>query len=146
MTRICIDASLVLLWLIPQKHSQQAEDIWESWRGKKVELIAPPLILAEVTSILRKRVFHGQISPEIGEELFKIFCDLNFRVVYSDDLHVEAWDLAKIFNLPKVYDMHYVALAKMEECELWTGDNRLVNATKGKFKWVKYIGDYSINK
>lgn len=144
MAKICVDASMVLLWLLPQKLSQQAENVWASWRDKRVELIAPPLILAEVTSILRKRVFYGQILPEIGEELFGIFCDLDLRVIYSDALYVEAWGLAKQFNLPKVYDMHYVALAKLEECELWTGDSRLVNAIKSKFELVRYVGNYSL--
>jgi len=142
VAKICVDASLVLLWLLPQKLSQQAEDMWSSWREKRTELIAPPLILAEVASVLRKRVFYGQIPPEIGQELFEIFCDLDLKVTYSDSLHMEAWELAKQFNLPKVYDMHYVALAKLEECELWTGDNRLANAVRGKFESVRYVGNH----
>lgn len=141
MVKICVDASLVLLWLLPQDFSKQAEALWTSWRDKKVELIAPPLILSEVPSVIRRNVFYGKILPEMGEESFKIFCDLDFRIIYSENLYIEAWELAKKFNLPKAYDMHYVALAKLEGCELWTGDSRPVKATRGEFNWVRYIGD-----
>lgn len=146
MPKVCVDASLVLLWLIPEELSEKAEALWASWHDRNIELIAPPIILAEVPSAIRKIVFYRKILPEIGEELFKVFCELDFRITLSEYLHIEAWELTKKFNLPGVYDMYYVALAKMEGCEFWTGDNRLVNATRGKFEWVKYIGDYSINK
>lgn len=142
MAKVCIDASLVILWLVPQKLSEQAEAQWVSWRNNKVDLIAPPFIMAEVTTALRKRVFYKQISRESGEKLFKNFFDLDFTIIYSDALYREAWELAKRFNLPKVYDMNYVALAKLEGCELWTGDHRLVNAVKSEFEWAKYVGDY----
>jgi predicted nucleic acid-binding protein len=56
------------------------------------------------------------------------------------------WDLAKEFNLPVCYDMQYLAVAELADCELWTLDKRLVNAVHGKNKRVKWIGEYNKKK
>jgi predicted nucleic acid-binding protein len=50
--------------------------------------------------------------------------------------------LAKKFDRPAAYDSHYLALAEMLGCELWTGDRRLYNAVKDELPWVKWLGDY----
>jgi predicted nucleic acid-binding protein len=40
------------------------------------------------------------------------------------------------------YDCLYVALAEREGVELWTGDERLVNALSPHFPFIRFIGEY----
>ena len=50
-------------------------------------------------------------------------------------------ELAKEFNLPVCYDMQYLAVAELEDCELWTCDKSLVNSLKDKVKRIRWVGE-----
>lgn len=62
---------------------------------------------------------------------------LAIRRVDRDDLHVRDWDLAKRYNQRRAYDMMYLALAQLEDIDLWTTDRRLVNAIAGRESRLK---------
>jgi len=40
------------------------------------------------------------------------------------------------------YDRLHVALLEREGVELWTGDERLVNALSAHFPFIRFIGEY----
>jgi predicted nucleic acid-binding protein len=101
------------------------------------------MFYAEVTSVLRKHVFFRKILPEEGEEALSICLDIPVRTVDGPEVYRTAWALAKKFNLPRTYDMQYLAVAELENCELWTSDKSLVNSLKGKNRRIKWVGDYS---
>lgn len=140
--QICVDASLAILWLIPTEESQQAADLLEQWTRAGVEFICPPLFDAEVTSTIRLYVYLNKLLPEEGEEAFSGYSALGVNAVNPGELTQTAWHLARKYNQPRTYDMQYLALAELQECDLWTGDKRLANAVRGKTKRVKWIGDY----
>lgn len=58
-------------------------------------------------------------------------------------LSEEALTLACSHNLLAVYDAHYIALAQLLKCDLWTADQRLLRVLGGKLPFVKWIGDFS---
>jgi len=76
--------------------------------------------------------------------MFKAFHLLGVRLLHPDGLHQRAWELAKQFNRPQVYDSHYLALAEILDLELWTGDERLYNAVQDKLSWVRWLGNYQL--
>lgn len=141
--KVCVDASLVLSWILPWEGSEKADALWEEWGRTNTEIIAPPLLFTEVTSVLREAAYKAKISPEEGEEAFKAFLNLRIRKVNHFALHVKAWELAKEFNHPKAYDAHYIALAELERCELWTQDKRLYHSVESKLTKVKLVERYS---
>jgi predicted nucleic acid-binding protein len=141
MPSVCVDASLVLALLLPEERSNQAQSLWSGWLREAVTIFGPPLLYAEVPSVLRQAVFFNRVSSDEGEAAFQAFCDMNIAVSANPDLHIRAWNLAKEFHRPRVYDSFYLAAAQAEGCELWTGDRRLVNAVN--LPWVKWIGHYS---
>ncbi|MBI4307827.1 MAG: type II toxin-antitoxin system VapC family toxin [Chloroflexi bacterium] len=77
-----------------------------------------------------------------GEEAFSIFCRLGIRPVHRPDLHLRAWEIAKELNTPRVYDMHCVALAELEGCELYTADRGLLRKLGARRRWAKGIGGF----
>lgn len=139
--RVCVDASLALTWLLASQANKSANVLRQEWYEKGVELTGPPIFHAEVTSVLRGEVFFKRLLPEEGEEVFSIYLDIPIRTVDKPEIYWRAWQLAKEFNLPVCYDMCYLAVAELENCELWTLDRRLVNAVRGN-KRVKWVGDY----
>ena len=136
----CVDASLVLMMLLPDEHSTQVDTLFSGWTQRDVTLVGPPLLYVEVPSVLREAVYFGRISPEDGESAFETFCDLEITIRDRTDLHLLAWELAKEFRRPRLYDSMYLAVARAESCELWTGDLRLVNAVNQP--WVRWVGAY----
>jgi predicted nucleic acid-binding protein len=134
---VCVDASLVLMLLIEEERSERAEALWARWQAEGATPLGPPLLFAEVPSVLRAAVFFGRLSPAEGDEAFETFCAMGIAVSRRPDLHRLAWVLAKQHRRPRVYDSFYLAAAQAEGCELWTGDRRLANAVR--LPWVRLV-------
>ena len=138
--KVCVDASLALMLLLPHELTEQTETLWRQWFEDGTELVTPALFFAEVTSVLRESVYFGRILPDEGESAFNVFLKLGIRSVDPADLQSRAWELAKKYNRPRAYDAQYLAVATSLGCELWTGDRRLVNAIREP--WLKWVGAY----
>jgi len=102
------------------------------------------LFHAEVTSVLREEVYFGRLLPGEGEEAFSAYLEMVVRGIDSLEIQKRAWELAKRFNLPRTYDMQYLAVAELNDCELWTNDKRLVNSLQGKVSRIRWVGEYSL--
>jgi predicted nucleic acid-binding protein len=90
-------------------------------------------------------VFLKELRAEDGEAAFDAFRKIKIRFSARAALFPLAWKLVKEFNRPRAYDVTYLALAQLEGVELWTADERLYNAVKGKLAWVRWVGEYSGN-
>jgi predicted nucleic acid-binding protein len=137
MPSVCLDASLVVILLLPDERREFVRALWARWQAEGAILLGPPLLFAEVPSVLREAVFFGRLSQEEGEEAFETFCAMGIAVSRRPDLHRLAWELAKQHRRPRVYDSFYLAAAQAEGCDLWTGDRRLANAVR--LPWVKSV-------
>ena len=138
MPQVCVDASLALTLVLPDERSEHVEDLWSRWQREQITPFGPPLLYAEVPSVLRQAVFHGRLTSQAGDVAFQDFCDLGITISTRTYLHILAWDLAKAHNRPRAYDTMYLAAAQAEGCDLWTGDRRLVNAVD--LPWVRWLG------
>lgn len=136
--QVCVDASLALMLLLPHDLTPQVDILWRAWVRRRIERVTAPLFFAEVSSVLRERVFHSHIRPEEGDAAFMAFLRLNVQSVAPADLQQRAWSMAKKYDRPRTYDAQYLAVAAAVGCELWTGDQRLVNAVKAS--WVRWVG------
>jgi predicted nucleic acid-binding protein len=139
--RICLDASLVLAWLLPPERTLQVTDIWDGLLRRRDELLGPPLLFIEVTSVLREKLAKRQITSQEAEHAFSAFQLLPIARAWPQELHTKAWEIAKALNQRKAYDAHYLALAEIERCELWTSDRRLYNAVGDRMPWLKLVGE-----
>ncbi|MFC1977744.1 type II toxin-antitoxin system VapC family toxin [Chloroflexota bacterium] len=140
--QVCVDASLAILWLIPTQQDPLAESLLQSWDQAGTEFIGPPLFDAEVTSTIRRHVYFKKLLPAQGEKAFLFYRELGVKIVSPPELPRVAWELAKEYHQPRTYDMQYLAVAELEDCELWTADSRLANSLKGKAKRIRWLGDY----
>lgn len=141
MATVCVDASLVLAWLLPEEHTRAAYALRDVLERKRAELIAPSMLAFEVSSALRQSVHRGRVSPEHGDVAFDSFRLLGIRISHPSSLVDHAWALGKTLNAGRLYGMYYLALADIEECELWTADRRLVNLASKRFPNVHWVGE-----
>jgi len=140
---VCIDASLALIWLLPAEQDETASILRRKWDEEGVEIITAPLFHTEVTSVLREQVYFKRLLPEEGEEAFSAYLEMGVRSIDSSEIQKKAWELAKVFNLPRTYDMQYLAVAELKDCDLWTNDKSLINSLQGKVSRIKWVGDYN---
>ena len=139
---VCVDASLILSWLLPAEQSEAADALFERWSRKNIRLITAPIFYAEVTSVLREQVYFGRLLPEEGEQALTRYLRLDVESISGNRVCTLAWELAKKFNLRRTYDMQYVAVAELRDCEMWTSDRKLINSLRGKMPRIRWAGEY----
>lgn len=139
---VCVDAGVLIKLVVAEEDSDRADALWEQWKEDGVKVVAPALLLFELTSVLRKKVHRGLLEPEEGKRAFDTVHRLPVQVLAPSDLHRRAWELATRFNRPAAYDAHYLALAEMMNCEFWTADERLFNTVRDELSWVRWLGAF----
>ncbi len=143
---VCVDASLAVAWLFDEKYSENADGLRRQWHDRGIQMVGPALFHAEVTSAIRQHVYFKRMLPEEGEEAFSIYLDIPIRIIDEPEVYRKAWRLAKEFELPVCYDMQYLAVAELEDCELWTTDRSLANSLRTKVKRIKWVGEFTKRK
>lgn len=139
---VVIDASLATMWAVPEPHSQAALALAGQWARTGTTLLAPGLLLAEVTNALYKRLLRREMDLGTAQRALRVILGFAVEIREEPGLPARAIALAEQLRRPSTYDCHYLALAERYRCELWTGDHRLYNAVTPAIPWVKWIGQY----
>ena len=142
---VVVDASIAIKWVFEEPDSGTAESLLEEWSNEGKVMLAPALLIYEITNALHRKIRKGEITHEAAKEALEELFLLGFELTFpqNTNLSLQAMKFAHRFNLPATYDSHYLALAQYEDCELWTADMRLWNSLKGKLPWVRWMGEYS---
>ncbi len=139
---VVVDASLAAMWAIPERQSPHALALAERWARGATRLLAPCLLLAEVTNALYRRVVRKEIPIDTAQAALNVIFGFEIEIREEPGLQIRAMELAHELKRPTTYDCQYLALAEHYRCELWTGDQRLHAAVAGALPWVKWIGQY----
>ncbi|MCC7409314.1 MAG: type II toxin-antitoxin system VapC family toxin [Phycisphaeraceae bacterium] len=123
MSRLVIDASVLIKLHIQEKGSQQAAEAVRRAR----ELYAPDLLWAEIGNILWKYVGRGELKADAAQKLLADMMQMPIRIVPSADLIDQAFAIA-VQTHRTVYDSLYLAVAVAAKAVLLTADQRLVHA------------------
>lgn len=137
---VCVDASLILRVLVPDRDSEGAIARLAQWRRDGATLLAPALLGYEVTSSLRRYVHFDHLTQAQGQRAYDLFRRIAIQLSAQVEILDGAWRLAARFRRPTAYDTAYLALAELRGCEFWTADRRLFNSVRGELSWVHYIG------
>ena len=138
---VCIDANIVINALVPGPFSNRAIDLVDQWGRRQITLLAPSLLAFEVTSALRRMVYQKVLFPEHGDAAFAAFRHMAIRFSTRSEIFRQAWQLAKELDRPRAYDMAYLAVARLNHCDLWTADERLFNVAQPVYPWVRWIAE-----
>jgi len=134
-----VDASVILSAFFPDEDQAQAQALIREHVMGRVELVAPTLLLYEVTNAVVQARRRGRISDEQAGNVLTSVEGLGIA------LRPVTWQqilpLALRFDR-SAYDAAYLALAEMTEQPLITGDRRLYNAVHEHLGWVQWMGDY----
>jgi predicted nucleic acid-binding protein len=128
--RYVLDASVAVKWVLPEADSPKALALLDDFRNKFHELIAPAIFAAEIAHALTRAERKNILL--VGEAAIR----LSRILAYPPDFEPYLPLLPRAVELSSqtrigVYDCLYVALAEQEQCELVTGDQKLLNSLKG---------------
>ncbi len=140
---IVIDASVAVKLILVEEFSDVSLQLYgyETKQGRIV--IAPPLLLGEITNIIRQRMRRTPpITMEEALELLDDFQAFQIEIRNPPGLHHQALSISDEFGLAAAYDAHYLALARITGAEFWTNDRRLIRQVSDRLDFVRWIGDY----
>jgi len=109
--------------------------------AKAVDCIAPDILPAEIASAFLRAVRRGRLTFSEAIEAVRELVATPVRLYPSSALLERALQIAHTYQ-QGLFDCLYVALAEREGVELWTGDERLVNALSLHFPFIRFIGEY----
>ncbi|MBW2339736.1 MAG: type II toxin-antitoxin system VapC family toxin [Deltaproteobacteria bacterium] len=139
---VVIDASLAAMWAVPETYSNHAFALARQWAQKHTHLIAPCLMLTEVTNAFYKRVARRDMELNTAIAALHLVLEFGIEIREEPGLHSRSMELSHQLKRPTTYNCHYLALAENHNCELWTGDQRFYNSVKETMHQVKWIGNY----
>lgn len=139
----CIDANVLVKAVIKETLSEKAIALMSDALTMEIRLLAPHFFDAETNSAVRKKVYSGEITAELGDTAFERLKEFPVQMLSTSHLLDRSWEIAKQFGLRWLYDAFYVALAEERACTLWTADMELYGAVKGKLNFVKALEDYT---
>jgi predicted nucleic acid-binding protein len=140
---ICIDASVAGKWLFAEEHTAQADELLRVGLERRDPIVAPPLLHAEVTNVVRQRMRRDQLELAEARALLEQFLELPISLRAPRRLHDRALVVSHQYNLPAIYDAYYVALAELLGATLWTADQRLLRALGGASPFVRCVAEYA---
>ena len=147
MMEVCVDASLAIKLVVTEAGSDKADALFDQWASEETQLIAPVFFDVETDSILRQKVsLRRELTFDQAQRAFASLRGLPIKTTHSPEQRVRAWEIAREFQLPTVYDATYLALAELRQCEFWTADEKLFKRVRDKLSFVQWLGNYSLNK
>lgn len=137
MPEVCVDASFGLKLVLGEPERPRVRQQWEEWARSGLSIVAPWLWTFETHSVLRQTVVRGDVTDHRARAAWRLLQRQGVRILHPEGVMDRAWELAGELNRPVTYDMVYVALADLRGCELWTADQRLINAAGSRFQWIR---------
>jgi len=134
-----IDANLVVKTVIPNAMRVQCCAVLDNLVHKGYTLVAPTLWSYETTSAICKAVYFAHLTEDEGWRALNQLAALGVTLRPPDAIdnhNAMQWTLK--LKRAAAYDSYYLALAERLNCELWTADQRLVNAAGQP--WVRGVG------
>ena len=123
-----VDASLVVKWFVREDDADLAGRLLQQWERDETSVVAPHLLLFEVTNILHRKWVTGDLDRELALAALEDLAAFDILLHHDHLLHRRALEIADLLGQGAAYDSHYLALAELYDCDLWTADARFQRA------------------
>ncbi len=143
-----VDASVVVHVLLGDEFSEQVRGLLDKAVDESRALLIPPHMLIESVSAVYQRL-RGKRDPRFliserdAEDALRVLFELPLIVSTQDGLYQLAFAMARDYDIASIYDALYVAVAQLNNDELWTADRRLYEAARQILPRVIFVGGQS---
>jgi predicted nucleic acid-binding protein len=124
---VCLDASTVITWLVPQSASRAVADGMRAIVFSNEQLIAPPLLFSESTSVLSQLVYRSVVTADEARDALLDLLALPLHIVSRNVVYETALELAHRLGQAKAYDTQYMAVAYLESATVITSGSGMHN-------------------
>ena len=141
---VVVDTSITLKWIYVEHDSTIARALLVDWVRHEVSILAPSLMVYELTNNMHQKVKNGVITIEKARKALQDIFDLEIVYAMPRDASwsKRALEIAQKFNLNAAYDAHFLVLAEQKHCEFWTADAKLYRNVLNDFPWVRLLEQY----
>ena len=139
--RLVVDASLAFKWLITEHDTAVADKLAQDWNAAGIQLLAPPLLLAELANGIHRRIRDDHMKFDDGLKAFARILAFQVEITDTSALWGRALEVASELGQDAVYDSIYLALAESLDCQLWTADGRFYRAARDHHPRVHWLGE-----
>src|SRR3990167_10275511 len=122
MNRFVIDASYVLVFLLPDEHQDQVDDLFSKYTSGDVYFVAPTLLPYEVANALSASIKRKRITKIQAQNLLEAFLDFSFPLLSIQ--FKQALSLSQKYQI-SLYDASYLVLSQTLQYPLLTFDKQL---------------------
>ncbi len=122
---LCLDASAAIAAVLPRPERPRVRQLLLDSLAHRERLVAPPLLYAETTSVLRRHVYLGAIDHQEAVDSLRGLLALPISVVDASIVYLHALELARRLGERNAYDVQYLAVAQFENSTLLTLDRDL---------------------
>jgi predicted nucleic acid-binding protein len=140
---IVIDSGILIASVITETHTSQVDSLLKWIETQELSIAAPHLIHYELSATFRKLIHRGTITTSDGARLLRQLLMKDISLLTDTTLVERALEFANEHGLPSAYDCQYLPVAERLQCDLWTLDQRLLNAVQPKLSWVKNAARYT---
>lgn len=137
---LVVDSSFIVRFLVRPAESRYGT-LWREWESQGTSIHAPALLAYEVTNALWQYELAGDLSSRAVSDSVELMNALKIELVGASEIHLQALDFVRRFPERKAYDSHFLALAHMLGCDLWTSDRKLFNRVNRHLPWVQFVED-----
>jgi predicted nucleic acid-binding protein len=136
---VVIDASVAVKAILPNPLQMHCLALVRTFA--EVQPVAPALWAHETTSAIAKAVYFGEITEKEARQALEKLDELDVRLFVADaEQNLAAFEWTLRLKRASAYDSYYLVLAKILECDFWTADKRLFNATQdARLDWTHWI-------
>lgn len=139
-SQLVVDSSFIVRLLTRYPQSRYAT-LWREWELSGVAVTAPSIITYEVTNAIWQYEQAGDLSTDAAVRSLNRLNLLSIHLISTGEMHVRALEIVRRFPERKAYDPHFVALADLLGCELWTSDKKLYNRLSRHLTWVRLVDE-----
>ena len=128
---IVVDASVVVKWFVEERYGGEALTIRNS---------LPSLLYLEVLNALK---YSGAFGEDELKRIARILEDYQFTAYELEGAYAEKTVEVAMRKGMTIYDASYMALALIEEADLYTADEKLLMKTRD-LRIVKHLKDFEV--
>lgn len=144
--RVVVDASVLLAFYLPaEPYKAQALALLSDATAGLVKFVVPTLTRYEVLNALSSAIRGVKPEQRLSvNDALEIVTAMSKLALEEHDIKGLEEQILKFSHEHhrSAYDAAYLALAEQLGVDFWTGDERLYNAMKTRWKRVKFVGNY----
>ena len=138
---VVVDASLAFKWLVPEENSDKARELARSWGSEGDPTRSTASDAGGGGQCPSPTRDPDELTLQDATRLMENLLGTGISLREMPRLHGRALELAYNLLQGAVYDAHYLALAEMLGCELWTADERFYRASGPSAGNVRWLGE-----